>query len=821
MKYHFIWRQSIALCRPIALLIFFLFCLGTANAQTTMSPLATYTMNYSYATGCRPPDWPNYNPSDGNPYCVTQSVGQIQEYNAAPGSYCVEVVNGYMPEWSSARVWSGTTTSGIRYDVPSSGSITINHTTGKLVFYSWDWYRGDNPPYYVTVNLYSGGCAAQGGDSDNDKVPDSDDKCPGTPSGIHVNKDGCPDADSDGVADSDDKCPGTPSGTQVSKDGCLDFQIKTFITDFYGNILDFDGTYYNGEMAQTYCVHSDIKNPFMENLLVTLQMRERYSFPQYPVMSNPEFEVNPQQYYLAPNEKKDFKLFCFYHRWEWIESPAKVFTPLSDILEAVLSSGMEDLLTKLSNVAGSIGNCLGILGDIADGIKLYKIQIPQTTITNVIDGKYKTATFPSTQSVTVPDAHVRLKVPTGKQVFLIAAATGLTGAALLTDIGLGLLSTPAAATAPDWFISQACALIITELSYKIAYDPPDPDFTNMNVPPTEIIPELEKSSLGPTKKLSETMLALEYATRAEAISRDRAVGAEQAGDLRWQSTQLIAAGRYATEAAHFKKQATELLQMLAPFIKETIVPSAAAVVQHLKTEGLPDLEIKYLLQRGWSEEQIANLRQELINAGTIPLDNSNTIIAIWKLLMPLTSVQSSIEAISQATQIKINSLNEVVQSVEPSVRETLDQKKAAIESLLVSEIPSLHLKAAVEEFIYMVSALIEQTNNLSALEQDLDFGYTTLMALKQSTPTTEGLLKFYDKIVSNGGVKNNDIAQSIRTKLEHADARLKKGKFNAAMGTLKAFQNEVRAQSGKTIGSTEADDLLAYGQYIVNLLSGE
>ncbi|HZV81337.1 MAG TPA: OmpA family protein [Geobacteraceae bacterium] len=58
-------------------------------------------------------------------------------------------------------------------------------------------------------------------DADMDGVPDTLDKCPNTPSGVKVDKDGCPlDSDRDGVADYLDKCPDTPAGVTVDKDGC-------------------------------------------------------------------------------------------------------------------------------------------------------------------------------------------------------------------------------------------------------------------------------------------------------------------------------------------------------------------------------------------------------------------------------------------------------------------------------------------------------------------------------------------------------------------------------------------------------------------------
>ena len=68
------------------------------------------------------------------------------------------------------------------------------------------------------VTVYSDGCPT---DLDGDGVPDYLDKCPGTPKGTVVNKDGCPaDADGDGVLDVNDKCPGTPRGVAVDATGC-------------------------------------------------------------------------------------------------------------------------------------------------------------------------------------------------------------------------------------------------------------------------------------------------------------------------------------------------------------------------------------------------------------------------------------------------------------------------------------------------------------------------------------------------------------------------------------------------------------------------
>ncbi|HET9707935.1 MAG TPA: OmpA family protein [Gemmatimonadales bacterium] len=58
-------------------------------------------------------------------------------------------------------------------------------------------------------------------DSDGDGVIDARDQCAGTSAGVKVDANGCPiDSDGDGVADAVDKCPNTPAGDTVDASGC-------------------------------------------------------------------------------------------------------------------------------------------------------------------------------------------------------------------------------------------------------------------------------------------------------------------------------------------------------------------------------------------------------------------------------------------------------------------------------------------------------------------------------------------------------------------------------------------------------------------------
>ncbi|MFD2246027.1 OmpA family protein [Pontibacter ruber] len=73
-------------------------------------------------------------------------------------------------------------------------------------------YQDECPGEAGVANL--GGCP----DRDSDGIADKDDQCPDQ-AGTAATQ-GCPDADGDGVADANDKCPDTPAGQKVGPDGC-------------------------------------------------------------------------------------------------------------------------------------------------------------------------------------------------------------------------------------------------------------------------------------------------------------------------------------------------------------------------------------------------------------------------------------------------------------------------------------------------------------------------------------------------------------------------------------------------------------------------
>ena len=91
-------------------------------------------------------------------------------------------------------------------------------------------------------------------DRDGDGVPDSRDRCPGTPLGVPVDEHGCafpPDDDGDGVENAKDACPGTPDGVAVDDRGCPFDRDGDGVPDFRddcpdsapGAVVGADGCY--------------------------------------------------------------------------------------------------------------------------------------------------------------------------------------------------------------------------------------------------------------------------------------------------------------------------------------------------------------------------------------------------------------------------------------------------------------------------------------------------------------------------------------------------------------------------------------------------
>jgi len=171
-------------------------------------------------------------PSTGNPGdAVSVTTNILNEGNSASGSFSFKVyLSTDSSITSSDTLFCSNSMSSI-----SAGSSQTKSCNGNLPSSTGTYYWGviadtsssisetsesDNTQRFNSILISS----STEPDSDGDGVPDNNDDCPGTQSGIQVDSNGCEstssDSDGDGVLDSEDDCPNTPSGEQVDSNGC-------------------------------------------------------------------------------------------------------------------------------------------------------------------------------------------------------------------------------------------------------------------------------------------------------------------------------------------------------------------------------------------------------------------------------------------------------------------------------------------------------------------------------------------------------------------------------------------------------------------------
>jgi outer membrane protein OmpA-like peptidoglycan-associated protein len=98
-------------------------------------------------------------------------------------------------------------------------NLVLEHRGGLENLFTQTYDDGREENNRVMVAIYT--AKAEDIDSDGDGVFDSVDKCPASPRGFAVDKNGCSlDSDGDGVLDYKDKCPDTPKGVAVDTSGC-------------------------------------------------------------------------------------------------------------------------------------------------------------------------------------------------------------------------------------------------------------------------------------------------------------------------------------------------------------------------------------------------------------------------------------------------------------------------------------------------------------------------------------------------------------------------------------------------------------------------
>jgi Domain of unknown function (DUF4214) len=360
------------------------------------------------------------------------------------------------------------------------------------------------------------------------------------------------------------------------------------------------GVIAGAQWAQPYALDATVTNPTANAVTVQISWQEEYGSdsPREPAR---QATVSAQ---LGPKQTQVVRLGTLRHTWDWIhqEDPAGI---VSDIFTRNAAAALAALAHGIAPQTVLLG--LEGLIDIKDA-RLSLNSGPTVSYSATVNAS-------AMPSCAAPVAPVTIALDGGispsKKAWFTDYLLNSIVASVATDFGfLLLLPNPPAAVA--FFTAATFYTLSANLAYKEAFDPPDPLFTQVASPPTITVPEIESIPPGPWRQYAEAARDLYSVDVAETTSLDRAQAALAAGSSDWETTQLLAAAHYGAGAASLESQLATIQATLEPLIASSTTFNGPAITAALKTTGLPDVEVHYLTEFGWTPTQIDALRQNLV-----------------------------------------------------------------------------------------------------------------------------------------------------------------------------------------------------------------
>ncbi|HEX9912933.1 MAG TPA: 5'-nucleotidase C-terminal domain-containing protein, partial [candidate division Zixibacteria bacterium] len=126
----------------------------------------------------------------------------------------------------------------------------------------------------------------------------------------------------------------------------------------------------------------------------------------------------------------------------------------------------------------------------------------------------------------------------------------------------------------------------------------------------------------------------------------------------------------------------------------------------------------------------------------------------------------------------------------------------------LSQIPGFQINdlSVTDHFVYNVIKDFMVSN--SPVSYYTEGRVIDLALLSDPTSGVMALEEVIDICLENGSIDNQGIAYSLKSQLDEVYSYLQAGEYDEALGTLKAFKNHIRAQSGKHISSESAEELI-------------
>jgi hypothetical protein len=354
---------------------------------------------------------------------------------------------------------------------------------------------------------------------------------------------------------------------------------------------------------------------------------------------------------------------------------------------------MEKLLKETPTVIGYLDTLINALVSAAS-------TLGSAVTSQTLD---VTATIPyDSAGETVTDTtRATIQVPAAKKAHLAAFTTLDNESGVALSGGVGLMLVPGGQVAALGFLAAGIGMLLeAQVQYQQALDPPDPNYQTLptvaalDSPAIDALVAQQPQEAGYFKALL-TMLADDD---AEAQAYNKAQGAQQAGDSGWQAKQLAAAAGFAADA----EAQTALLAGLQPALP-----------------ALPSNIDNSLAQAGWSAPDIAAFHQFITQQTTPNSSEVSPIQANWQAALQASQTIAN-QDLSDAVSAQTSGLKQSVSPISSGDAQTLASDLAAIKAALAKGDPSGQEIPAIQAFQSKAIAVALATNNLAAIQPDLD-----------------------------------------------------------------------------------------------------
>ena len=201
-----------------------------------------------------------------------------------------------------------------------------------------------------------------------------------------------------------------------------------------------------------------------------------------------------------------------------------------------------------------------------------------------------------------------------------------------------------------FLIISGASLISSFGFYSMAYDP-DPNFTDVAVPQTISIAEVDNLTDSQAKKVSLSALDLLALTEAMNMSWNRYAGAKGANDSKWMIIQLQAARNYTDQSI---TKTTEIGSFIEEIVSQMPEPTEADIEEfknYIETKGLPSEQMSIYTQLGYTPEEINIIEQGLLDIPDSVYLNLTNISKIFDLQIALLDELSN-ESLRLEEEIK-------------------------------------------------------------------------------------------------------------------------------------------------------------------------